>query len=308
MVRAMIGTSRATGRRSVRRVSVTLAAGVLLSSMLCFVPVRAEKPSAQGDKSQYHLFRPTPPDRMREMSTDRPDQTESAYTVDAGHFQVEMDLVSGLFDRDRSRGRDVRTTGWGTSLNLKAGLLNAVDLQLVLEPYSESTERDRVAGTRDTSSGFGELQTRVKINLWGNDGGKTALAVMPFVKWPLPESSVRNGTTEGGVIVPWAAELPRGWGLGGIVEFDFVSDGGDGRDTEYFNTIALSHDIVGDLGSYVELAALVTPESGGRWQGQVDLGFTYALNENTQLDFGCNFGVTDAAPDFIPFLGLSWRL
>jgi hypothetical protein len=28
------------------------------------------------------------------MSTDRPDKTESAYTVDAGHFQFEADLVS----------------------------------------------------------------------------------------------------------------------------------------------------------------------------------------------------------------------
>lgn len=28
------------------------------------------------------------------MSTDRPDKTESLYTVDAGHFQFEADLVS----------------------------------------------------------------------------------------------------------------------------------------------------------------------------------------------------------------------
>jgi hypothetical protein len=58
----------------------------------------------------------------------------------------------------------------------------------------------------------------------------------------------------------------------------------------------------------LEFAALVTPESGVRWQGQIDLGFTYGLNANTQLDFGCNFGVTESAPDFNPFIGLSWRL
>ena len=46
------------------------------------------------------------------MNTDRPDQTESAYTVDAGHFQVEMDLVNVAFDRNYSGGRDVRTTLW----------------------------------------------------------------------------------------------------------------------------------------------------------------------------------------------------
>ena len=43
------------------------------------------------------------------------------------------------------------------------------------------------------------------------------------------------------------------------------------------------------------------------WQGQVALGFTYAFTENTQLDWGCNFGVTESAPDFNPFLGFSFR-
>jgi hypothetical protein len=43
----------------------------------------------RADKSGYHLFRPTPRELMRELSTDRPDQTESAYTVDAGHVQLE---------------------------------------------------------------------------------------------------------------------------------------------------------------------------------------------------------------------------
>lgn len=44
-------------------------------------------------KNQYHLFNPTPQELMREMSTDRPDKTESAYTVDAGHYQIEMSVL-----------------------------------------------------------------------------------------------------------------------------------------------------------------------------------------------------------------------
>jgi hypothetical protein len=88
-------------------------------------------PSADGadgglpDKWSYNLFHPTPRALMREMSTDRPDQTESPHTVDAGHFQVELDALSAVFDHDESYGRDVRTTAWGTSLNVKAGLLNS---------------------------------------------------------------------------------------------------------------------------------------------------------------------------------------
>lgn len=267
--------------------------------------------SAQGettaDKSHYNLFHPTPRDQMRELSTDRPDQTESPFTVDAGHFQVEMDLVGAVFDRNRSGGGDLRTTGWGTSINLKAGLLNNVDIQFVIDPYVYSRVENLVQDTAETASGFGEFQTRLKINFWGNDGGKTAFAMMPFVKWPLPASSLRNGKTEGGVIFPLAVELPGGWGMGAQTEFDFVAADDGGYDTEYFNTITFGHDIAGALGGYVEFAALVAPQSGTDWQGQVALGFTYGFNADTQLDLGCNFGVTKTAPDFNPFLGLTLR-
>ena len=87
---------------------------------------------------------------------------------------------------------------------------------------------------------------------------------MPFIKWPLPESSLRNGRTEGGVILPLSVELPAGWGMGLMTEFDFVTDGAGGYDTEYFNTITFGHDIVGNLGGYVEFVSVGdTREPGG---------------------------------------------
>ena len=127
------------------------------------------KPLGEGppDKSIYDLFHPTPRELMREMSTDRPDQTESPYTVDAGHFQVEIDLVSALFDRDRSGGSDKRTTGWATAVNVKAGLLNSVDIQFVFDPFVHVQSDDLVANTNDTASGLADFQTRLKINPLG---------------------------------------------------------------------------------------------------------------------------------------------
>ena len=41
-------------------------------------------PSANPDKSQYTLFNPTPRQLMRELNTDRPDKTESPFTLDPG--------------------------------------------------------------------------------------------------------------------------------------------------------------------------------------------------------------------------------
>src|SRR4026208_1539423 len=86
------------------------------------------------DKSQYHLFNPTPRNLMREMSTDRPDKTESAYTVDAGHFQLEMDVLSYSWDRDNGLPGDTRIESVAIApMNLKVGLCNRADLQLMLE-------------------------------------------------------------------------------------------------------------------------------------------------------------------------------
>ena len=289
-----------------------LRVGARVAAALCLAPGFAasavtELSAPAGDKSQYNLFHPTPDDLLRPMSTDRPDLTESAFTVDAGHFQVEWELVGAVLDRDRSGGGNVQTTGWGTSLNLKAGLLNNVDLQLVIDPYVSVKTDDRGTSTTTRDSALADFQTRLKINLWGNDGGTTALGIMPFIKWPLPETSLRNGKTEGGVIVPLAVALPHDWSATVMTEFDFVSADTGGYGVEYFNTITCGHNIVGPLGGYVEFAALLTPTSGADWQGQANLGFTYSFTANTQLDWGCNFGVTGAAPDFNPFLGFSYR-
>lgn len=274
--------------------------------MICCLPAPV---FADEAKSAYHLFHPAPRELMREMSTDRPDQTESPYTVDAGHFQVEMDFVNATFDRDRSGGGDVRTEVWGIApLNLKLGLLNNVDIQFAFDTQVSSRVEDGVAGTVDEASGLGDLQTRLKINLWGNDGGTTAFAMMPFVKWPLPSNDLRNGKTEGGVIFILGYELPAGWGSAVMTEFDFVRNAAnEGYDTDFVNSITFSHDIVGNLGWYVEFFSVVSTARESDWQGQADVGITYAVNDNTQLDMGCNFGVTQSAPDFNPFIGLSWR-
>ena len=128
-------------------------------------------PTADPNKWQYNLFNPTPRALMREMSADRPDKTESAYTVDAGHFQFEADLVSFSIDRwnaDGERGFGVNVA----NVNLKAGLYNNVDLQLVVENYVY--EQVRADGVTARKSGFGDLAHAAQGELvgqrWWQDG------------------------------------------------------------------------------------------------------------------------------------------
>ena len=281
---------------------MNIAALVRLAAPCLLGPAVLAGPTETPDKSRYHLFSPTPRELMREMSTDRPDQTESPFTVDAGHFQLEMDFFKFTYDHHSPDG--VRTETWNIApVNLKVGLLNNVDLQIVLDNYIH----ERTAPPTNNASGFGDITARLKINLWGNDGGSTAFAIMPYVKLPLNSSSLRNGRTEGGVILPLAVALPGGWGMGLMTEVDFVSDGDAGHDTEWVNSITVSHDIVGKLAGYLEFFSVVGNAPGFDWQGQIDVGFTCAVTEDVQFDFGCNFGITESAPDFQPFAGFSLR-
>ncbi|MEY2550330.1 MAG: hypothetical protein QOG12_474, partial [Verrucomicrobiota bacterium] len=86
--------------------------------------------SESADKSGYTLFRPTPDALLRDLTTDRPDKTESPITVDAGHFQLEMDFATYTFDRTKHE----TTKAWAVApTNFKVGVSNNVDLQLIVE-------------------------------------------------------------------------------------------------------------------------------------------------------------------------------
>jgi Putative MetA-pathway of phenol degradation len=272
--------------------------------VLATLPMSAAEPGP-ADKRQYHLFNPTPREILRPLTTDRPDVTESPITVDAGRFQVEMDIVN--YTRDDEGG--VRSESFvAGSLNLKAGLLHNVDLQVIVDSYVR--ERTRASpGPAMTTDGFGDITTRLKINLWGNDGDEqTALGVMPFLKVPTASGGLGNDSVEGGLIVPFAFELPAGWSVGVMAEFDFLRNtNNDGYHTEFVNTVSFGHDIVGDLAGYVELVSVATTETGADWRGFLSMGLTYGLCPDSQLDLGVIVGMNRAAEDMNPFLGFSFR-
>ncbi len=281
-----------------------------LATTLSLSAMRSAEPnpdSAPVDKSQFNLFNPTPSKYLRELTTDRPDKTESPYTVDAGHFQFEMDFVNYTSDREKIGGVTHHVDVWAiTPINLKVGLFNRLDAQLVLETYNHLEERTDSA--RVTHRGYGDTTLRLKYNFWGNDSGATAFAAMPYVKFPTSQDGLGNHSVEGGLILPLAVQLPAGISVGLMTQFDAVRDeSGTGTHAEFINTITVSHDIVGKLGGYMEFFSGVSAERDSPWIGTFDTGFTYGLTENVQVDAGVSIGLTKSAPDWNPFLGLSWR-
>jgi hypothetical protein len=266
--------------------------------------VRAQE-APTPDKSSYDLFNPVPNTLLRELSPDRPDKTESPYTLDAGHFMLEMDFAN--FTYDQMDGTTTRA--WNIApFNIKAGLFNNVDLQFVFDNYLNVRTENSATSATTTQSGVGDFTTRLKINLWGDDGGKTAFALLPFVKFPTSTDNLGNNAVEGGVILPLAVKLPAGFDMGCETAISFMQDVDDNRyHEEFINSITFDHGIIGRLSGYLEFFSDISTEHHASWIGTVDTGLEFMLTENIQLDCGCNFGVTRAADDFNPFAGITVR-
>lgn len=287
-----------------------MACGLLaLEGLAQKLPQKVDPEAVEGleAKSEYWLLKRTPSSKLRDLSTDRPDTTESPYTVDAGHFQLEMSLVDYTFDR-RNDEKVTRRSVAVAPMLLKMGILNDVDLQIGIDPYTREREKDRTTHERTTLLGFGDITVRTKFNLWGNDDGDTALALMPFVKIPTARGDLGNGKVEGGLIVPLGFDLGNDIGAAVMTEFDVVRDGDNQRYTiDWVHTATVSVPLVEELSGFVEYAGFANLNHAEKYRAYFDCGLTYGLNPNTQLDCGVRIGLTKASDDLGLFAGISWR-
>jgi hypothetical protein len=230
--------------------------------------------------------------RLRDLSTDRPDTTESPHTVDAGHFQFEMEIANATRDgseREFSLGE----------INAKIGLDHSTDLQLVVPFYTH---------VRDGGEGFGDIQLRLKHNFWGNDEGPTAFAIMPFIKLPTANGDLGNGDFEGGIIAPFGFDGPAGWACAVMAEVDFESDeDGKGNHLVAVASATASHSVTEHTAIFLELVGVQSSESNKAFEAYFNTGATWSTAPNWQLDGGIRVGLTNAATDFTPFLGVSTK-
>src|SRR5688572_26372523 len=283
-----------------------LLSGLLASALLTAVAHAqvATGDRARVDKSAFHLLNPTPPQYLRPMDTDGPGATESPYTVDAGHFQIEMTFLAYAADTDSFEGEPYELEASAIlPMILKVGLFNRVDVQLVLEPYH--VVRERLGANKVTTRGFGDTTLRLKYNVWGNDDGPTAFALMPYVKFPTSKEGLGNNSVEGGLILPLSANLPGEFWLGLTTRFDVVRDlTAGGYHAEFVNSIAVGHDLFGNLFGYVEFFSALSTERDAPWLGTFNTALIYSLTRDVQLNAGANTGVTRSADDWNLFVGL----
>lgn len=259
-------------------------------------------------KNKYWLFNPTPRNELRPIFADRPDKTETPHTVDAGHFQAEVSLFAFVYDWHN----DTNTHLSGYSIMpmlLKMGVTNWMDVEVGLEPYVHNNTFDLSSGSSDLHNGFGDVTPRLKINFVGNDFGKFALGMIPFIKIPTNQDHVANDFYEGGIVIPLSYELDDEWTLGGQAQFNHLHrEVGSGHVFGFSGTVDLMRKFTDHFGAFVEFYSDVTNEAGQSWVGTIDAGLTYELIPDYLLiDAAVDIGVTQDADDLNALFGFTFR-
>lgn len=250
----------------------------------------------------YSLFNPVPQEKMREMETDRPDVSESPYTVDAGHFQYETDLIRAVREKSDSKTSNTLLIN---QMNLKIGITNSTAIQIGFQTYGRQSETDLDSGSKTFSDGHGDLTLRIKQNILGNDRGNFALAILPYVKFPT--SKYEDSRFEGGLIVPMQYKLPGEWNLGFQVELDRLKDQDEkAMHTEFLQTLTISHSIIKGVDGIAETYYTYDFKKH-QFSNFLNAAVQMEVLRNFKLDAGLNFGIQHASAKHY-FVGASYRL
>jgi hypothetical protein len=253
---------------------------------------------------------PVPEKLVRELTADRPQVTESPFTVEVGAVQLELDFFvyardSGLQGTRKTRLRTFTLLPF----TLKVGVLDNLDVEVSYQPLVFQRLEVFDPTTSVEREGFGTIVFSVKINLFGNDGGDTALGIIPWLKLPSSQDELDNEDFEGGVIVPFFLRLNATWVAGAKLEVDAVRDT---LDTEYVAAFVGSvyvrrNEVLRRVDVYVEFFARITTQDGLPWEGAIHLGVIWQVADAFTLDFGGSVALTSAAENSRIWVGATIR-
>ena len=219
--------------------------------------------------------------------TDRPDQTESSITVGKNNFQIES---GGMYQKS-----DNSNSFFGPSTLLRYGITNGIELRFVTQYEFTKIVLD---GGEIKYSGFNDLEFGAKIQLLKKETKNTEIAFLSHVIIPTAKENLMSNRV--GVVNKLAIShvIFDKIGLGYNIGYDYV-----GRQSSLTYSLALGFQLSNSLGFYIE--------PYGEWgesnnfESNFDVGFTYLVNDNFQLDASYGVGLNNDMQYLS--VGFSWR-
>ena len=207
--------------------------------------------------------------QAEEISTDRPDYTESTDTVGRGVGQFE----GGVVWTSQAPSHTLRVPNG----LLRIGLVRRVELRL----SSDGFVRESVLGngTWDRNSGGADLAVGTKVALIDEKRLLPALSVTGALSLPVGSERFSSGGYDPFFKLCWSKSLPKAFDAGGNVVAQLAT-AGPGTSVEQSVSLSVGHKLPGGLRGFWEVYRISPHEA----QTIADTGLSKVLGKNFQID------------------------
>jgi Putative MetA-pathway of phenol degradation len=224
-----------------------------------------------------------------EISTDRPDVTNSSIVVPTGSLQIE----NGINVSASQQGRALD----GTNTRLRLSVAPCFEILLDLPTYNAGLRGQR-------ASGFSDMAPALKWQI-SPVPGKIDLSAVMGIALPTGSESISGKGAQPYVQFPWSWELRDGWGLGGMfTEFIRPVEPAARDVTEI--TFVVERKLTDRASVFLEYAGDYPVGSGS--SQVINSGGSYRLTPLQQIDLHVAFGLNRNSPTYAIGVGYSVRL
>lgn len=228
-------------------------------------------------------FVPTAAWAQTDLVTDRPDQTESAVTVESGKVQIETGV---LFTQEKDAGRTFEVTeALGTLVRI--GLRDALELRIGFDGLVSVPGRD----------GLGDASLGAKVMMAEETADRPQIAVLFETSVPIGDDGFTSDDYAPSARLALSKDFGDSLGIGFNLGAEFPDD-----DEILFYTLAAGVRIDDVNGAFFEVFG--DSESSHSF----DAGWTVLARANLQFDVAGGVGISSEAPDWFLGVGLSVRL
>lgn len=236
------------------------------------------------------------------ICTDRPNFTESPFTVGRGRIQFEVGFTRAS---DRSDAARHEADSY-PELLLRAGLVAEwLELRVGLN-YSRATDGD-TDGT-STARGFNDTYVALKIALTEQEGWLPHTAILPQATLPTGSETMTEKIIKPGVNFLYT------WDLNDDIAFCGSTQGNRAQNEdavmyiELAQSFSLECSLTDDFALFGEWFAFIpTSDVDVDMQHYIDTGVMYLVNDVFQLDARIGIGLNEAADDSFWGIGASYK-
>lgn len=223
------------------------------------------------------------------LITDRPDFTESAFTIQPDRMQLEL----GYTYRESDNGDEVRTHSFPETL-LRIGLVEDWELRLGWGGYAFAENNEDIAN---------DLSVGIKWVLTPQDGWHPRLALLVEMTVPTGHGDTDVDPT---VKLLWSYDLDEKNSLSGNLGIAAITQDSD-RFAQGSASISWGHSLDDKWGMYTEYFTTFPAADDEDAAHTINGGLVYLVNDDLQLDAFVGFGLNDQADELIAGIGFAYR-